>query len=680
MEVIDWNTSIDQLKGIGPTTYQRFNQIGVSTLRDLLFHFPFRFNDIQARAVETLLDGEQVTLKGRVISPASVSYFGSRKSRLQFRMSIDEQTIISVVFFNQPYLAKQIEFGQEVAIYGKWQESKQSLLGMKRINVKGEAGNFDPIYSTTKGLKQSLIQRSIQQAFELLGDNIPEILPRYINEKYRFLPLKDALYQMHFPRDEEGLRQGERKIIYLEFFAYQWQLHQAFHSRQGQAGIALSYDNKDLQKYIAQLPFELTQAQKTAVNEIIYDLRASYPMRRMMQGDVGSGKTIVAFIAMLGTVLGGHQVALMAPTEILAQQHWLNFNNLFETSGLRAELLTANVPNKEKQDIYQRIKSGAIRIVIGTHALIQDNLYYHNLGLVIIDEQHRFGVNQRQRLMDKNQSDQEMNVLQMTATPIPRSLAQTVFGDMSVSTIDQMPKGRKTIITKLVEPGKIQGVYDAMSDELAKGHQVYYVLPLIDESEALEDIENVRAKVDQLFLEFPDYQVGALHGQVPKDQQQIIMDDFKRNEINILVATTMVEVGVDVPNATMIVIQSAERFGLAQLHQLRGRVGRSDLQSYCYLIGQPQTDQGKERLKIMEEEQDGFIISEADMKIRGMGDILGVAQSGIPSFQYANLFEDQVIHRYAKMDVEDIFREVDLINSQELYNIDQWNNNFIIQI
>lgn len=473
---------------------------------------------------------------------------------------------------------------------------------------------------------------------------------------------------------------AERKIIFQEFFLYQWRLQTTMKQTQKDKGVRILYDNHDLKEIIRQLPYDLTLAQKQAVNDICYDLLAPYPMRRMLQGDVGSGKTLVAFLGMMASVLAGYQAVLMVPTEILAKQHVANFNRIFEPMGYRAEILVSAMKAKDKKAVIEGIEHGRIRIIIGTHALIQPAVIYKQLGIAIIDEQHRFGVDQRQALMDKVQATETLNILQMTATPIPRSLAQTIYGDMTVSTIDQLPKGRIPIETKVIDEDKIQILYDKMYTELKQGHQIYYVLPIIDQSEYLEQIENVNAIKEKLSVKFSDWQVGALHGQLNKDEQQNIMTQFEQNDIQILVATTMVEVGVDVPNATVIVIHSAERFGLAQLHQLRGRVGRSNLPSYCYLIGKPTTEQGKKRLEIMESESDGFVISQEDMKIRGMGDILGLAQSGIPQFDYANLIEDQHIHVVAKEEVTNILKHPLAIEDQEIEKIVNWLTNQQIKI
>ncbi|WP_446454872.1 ATP-dependent DNA helicase RecG [Tuanshanicoccus yangjingiae] len=673
-----WNESIRVLKGMGPKRMELFEKLGIRTIRDLLFHFPFRYEDIQVRELGTILDQEKVTLKGTIVSPPVVNFYGHKKSRLSFRMAVSDSEIIQVTFFNQPYLKKQLELGQVRAIYGKWQSNQQSLLGMKMIKEQTEGDTLSAVYPTVKGLKQTTLETVIRQGFEYLDGNIPEIIPHYLNEKYRMWPMGQALYYMHFPKEMAEHQQAKRKIIFSEFFLYQWRLLNATAQDLSQKGVRVYYDVDELKSIISQLPYELTRAQKKSVNDICSDLMAPFPMKRMVQGDVGSGKTLVAFLAMIASVLAGYQVVLMVPTEILAKQHTENFNRLFEPMNLHAECLVSALKAKEKKQLVEGLASGRIRIVIGTHALIQEQIEFKQLGLVVIDEQHRFGVNQRQMLLNKNEVG--VNLLQMTATPIPRSLAMTVYGELSVSTIDELPGGRQPITTERLKADAIDTVYQRMDEELAKGHQVYYVLPLIDASETMQSIDNVNEVAETLIERFSNYQVDVLHGQLDKAAQQEVMEQFKQNHTQILVATTMVEVGVDVPNATIIVIQSAERFGLAQLHQLRGRVGRSSLQSYCYLIGNPTTDQGDARLDIMTQTQDGFRISQEDMKIRGMGDLLGKNQSGIPQFHYANLIEDQHILTIARQEAKQLIEQPYLLSESEAARLQEWNQQLIIEV
>lgn len=667
-----WLDSLVELKGIGPVKVQQFQQIGIYNIRDLFFHFPFRYEDIQIRDIETILDQEKVTLKGKIVSEPVVQYFGRNKSRLNFRFAVTDHDIISVTFFNQPYLKNSIHLGETRAVYGKWQSNQQNLMGMKMIKQAENDQDFAPIYHTTKGLRQPQIIQAIKQAFEDYSTFIPEIIPSYLNDKYQMLPLDQALYQMHFPTNKQQSKQAQRKIIFQEFFLFQWRLQLATQRQHQLSGTRIHYEVEELKEVIKSLPYDLTNAQKKAVNEICFDLMANYPMRRMLQGDVGSGKTLVAFLAMIASVIAGYQTSLLVPTEILAKQHVKSFNRMFEMIGLRAELFVSVMNTAEKKQIIEGLASGRIRIVIGTHALIQESIHFKNLGLAIIDEQHRFGVGQRQAMLNKGQSEHSVNLLQMTATPIPRSLALSLYGELSVSTIDELPNGRKAITTVLADEKNIESVYEAVEAELDKGHQVYYVLPLIESSEHMEEIENVLEVAEKLTQRFFNYRVDVLHGQLDKGQQQLVMEQFSRNETQILVATTMVEVGVDVANATVIVIQSAERFGLAQLHQLRGRVGRSDLPSYCFLIAKPTTEQGKARMKIIVQHQDGFLISQEDMKIRGMGDVLGRNQSGLPQFHYANLFEDQHILTVAREEVNELLKHPEKLLESEHKALDQW--------
>lgn len=671
-----WQDSITVLKGVGASSAEKFAQLNIYTIRDLLFHFPFRYEDLQLRPLETLLDQDKVTLKGKVVSEPVVSFFGKKKNRLSFRMGLETGEVIQVVFFNQAYLKQHIVLGEEEMIIGKWQAQRQTLLAMKRVPISHQSESL-AVYPSVKGLKQNFIIQLIRQALQIYKDIIPDPIPNYLNQKYRLVSLADALEMIHCSDEAEDKKQAKRKIIFLEFFMYQWHLKQLA-QRQETRGIKIEYDVTQLRHIIQQLPFELTNAQKQAVNTICKDLISPQPMRRLLQGDVGSGKTLVAFLSMIAAAQSGYQSALMVPTEILAKQHVAAFNRLFSMFGLHAELLISGLKNKEKNRILETLQNGTCTFVIGTHALIQESVNFNRLGLVVIDEQHRFGVNQRQALLDKSQVT--ANLLQMTATPIPRSLAMTVYADMAVSTIDELPSNRQPITTIQVNPSQLSIVYERMIEQLEAGHQIYYVLPLIDTSESLADVDNVLEIAQTLQQLFSDYRTDVLHGQLDRVQQETVMEDFIHNRIQILVATTMVEVGVDVANATVIVIQSAERFGLAQLHQLRGRVGRSELKSYCYLVANPTTEQGKSRLNIMTSSQDGFYISQEDLKIRGMGDIFGKMQSGLPQFYLANLIEDEHILRVAREEVNQLVHDTTHITENERAQLIQWSQNYFVSI
>lgn len=669
--MLKWNDAVTQLKGVGPTRAKLFGQLGIETVADLMMHFPFRYEDIQARDLESILDQEKVTLRGKVVTPPVLNYFGGKKNRVSFKLAVNDHDVVQIVFFNQPYLSKHIQLGEERAIYGKWQANRQTLMGMKLIQVAQSDNEFSPVYRTTKGLKQSSIIQSMTAAFEQYRLMIPELVPQYLNDKYQLLAAQDALYYMHFPENDVQHHQAKRKVIFQEFFLYQWRLQQNLHYNDHTEGVQVHYDNEQLKDWIQTLPYELTTAQKKVTNDICRDLRRGSPMKRIVQGDVGSGKTLVAFLAMLATYSGGYQSALMVPTEILAKQHTENFNRLFEASGLKAYCLMSGISAKEKREVLTRIADGSIQFIIGTHALIQETVIFQQLGLVIIDEQHRFGVGQRQALIEKN-SEHAVNVLQMTATPIPRTLAMTLYGELHVSTIDELPKGRQPIQTKWVKESEIEAVYEHIGQELQAGHQIYVVLPLIENSEHMEQIDNVLETAERLQSMYSESVVGVLHGQQDKATQTDVMTAYKANDIQLLVATTMVEVGVDVPNATIMMILSAERFGLAQLHQLRGRVGRGQFASYCYLVGHPTTDHGKERMKIMVSTQDGFVLSQEDLKIRGMGDLLGRHQSGIPQFHYANLIEDAHILQVAQQEVAMCLQQPHLLTQEESDRLTKW--------
>lgn len=658
---------VSLLKGVGPKTVQAMAKLDIYTLYDLVTHFPFRFENIQARELSTVLDGEKVSLRGRIITEPAVHYYGGRKNRLNFQFELEAGDIIQVTFFNQAYLKNQLSFGLELAVYGRWQADRRSLLGMKLIYLDQNQPTYQAVYPTSQGLKQKTLAQAIQQALDISVKTLPELLPDAINDHYGFMPFYEAVQILHQPDSPEAYRQASQKIIYQEFFQYQWLLQGSAKKRRGQPGIRLLYDLPALKDYIAMVPFELTTSQKQAVNDICRDLMTSYPMERMLQGDVGSGKTLVAFLAMLAAVSAGFQAAMLVPTEVLANQHWRNFTRYFSQAGLQPALLEGTMPARDKKALLESLAQGETSLVIGTHALIQPNVTFHNLGLLVIDEQHRFGVDQRDLLKQANPG---LNVLQMTATPIPRSLAISVYGGLPVSTIDEYPRGRQCIRTYLYSDNQMDVVYEKIQDHLDRGQQVYYVLPIIEESEALDQVEAMDAAYQRLFGRFPQVKLAYLHGQVPKEQQLEVMEAFQRGDIQLLLATTIIEVGVDVANASLMVIQSADRFGLAQLHQLRGRVGRGQAASECILIANPSSPKGKARLQALVTESDGFKISEEDLRIRGMGDLMGRSQSGIPQFKFANIINDRFWLDLAQHDVAQILGQPSLISPQEFQQIE----------
>lgn len=630
------------LPGIGPKSAEKYKKLGIETVEDLLLYFPFRYEDFKSKNVLDLEDGEKAVVSGLVATPANVQYYGYKRNRLRFTIKQGE-LVLAVSFFNQPYLADKIELGQTVAVFGKWDKAKGALTGMKLLAQVED--DLQPVYRLAQGVSQSALVKVIKTAFEAgLDQLLEENLPQALMDKYQLLSRRQAIRAMHFPKDLKEYKQALRRVKFEEllFFQLQLQVLKEENRSVGQ-GIVLDWDEKKLKALQASLPFALTEAQERSLKEILADMRSPYHMNRLLQGDVGSGKTVVAGLAMYAAVTAGKQAALMVPTEILAEQHLQSLTSLFPN--LRILLLTGSLKAAERRERLDVIKTGQVDLIVGTHALIQEGVHFHDLGLVIIDEQHRFGVAQRRILREKGQNP---DVLMMTATPIPRTLAITAFGDMDVSIIDQMPAGRKEIITRWVKHQQLNLVLDWLVKEIQKGSQAYVISPLIEESEAL-DLKNAIALEEELIAYFGDRaRIALLHGKMKGEEKEAIMQAFKQGEIDLLVSTTVIEVGVNVPNATVMIIMDADRFGLSQLHQLRGRVGRGDKQSYAVLVANPKTESGKRRMKIMTETTNGFVLAEEDLKLRGSGEIFGTRQSGIPEFQVANLIEDYPILEEAR--------------------------------
>ena len=630
------------LPGIGPKSAEKYKKLGIETVEDLLLYFPFRYEDFKSKNVLDLEDGEKAVVSGIVATPANVQYYGYKRNRLRFTIKQGE-LVLAVSFFNQPYLADKIELGQTVAVFGKWDKAKGALTGMKLLAQVED--DLQPVYRLSQGVSQSALVKVIKTAFEAgLDQLLEENLPQILMDKYHLLSRRQAVRAMHFPKDLEEYKQALRRVKFEEllFFQLQLQVLKEENRSVGQ-GIVLDWDEKKLKALQASLPFALTEAQERSLSEILADMRSPHHMNRLLQGDVGSGKTVVAGLAMYAAVTAGKQAALMVPTEILAEQHLQSLTSLFPS--LKILLLTGSLKAAERRERLELIQTGQVDLIVGTHALIQEGVHFHDLGLVIIDEQHRFGVAQRRILREKGQNP---DVLMMTATPIPRTLAITAFGDMDVSIIDQMPAGRKEIITRWVKHQQLNLVLDWLVKEIQKGSQAYVISPLIEESEAL-DLKNAIALEEELIAYFGDRaRIALLHGKMKGEEKEAIMQAFKRGEIDLLVSTTVIEVGVNVPNATVMIIMDADRFGLSQLHQLRGRVGRGDKQSYAVLVANPKTESGKRRMKIMTETTNGFVLAEEDLKLRGSGEIFGTRQSGIPEFQVANLIEDYPILEEAR--------------------------------
>lgn len=647
---------VTALSGVGEKRAETLATLGIETIEDLLSYYPFRYEDIQERQIQEINDQEKVTLKGLVVSPAVLNRFGYKKSKLSFRL-MQENDVFMVSFFNQPYLKDKVVVGEEIAIYGRWDAKRQTLNGMKILSSSSQNEGFSPIYHVNKSIRQTTLIQLIKQAFEQYYGYIEENLPQNLVDKYRLFARNEAMWAMHFPKTMEDHHQAKRRVIFEEFFIFQMKIQGLKTKEKAEKnGLSIPYDIQKLKAFIASLPFELTNAQKKVTNEICKDLLSPKHMQRLLQGDVGSGKTIVAAIVLYAATTAGFQGALMVPTEILAQQHYQSLAELLRPFEVNVALLTGSTKTKERQQILTDLKSGELDIIIGTHALIQDEVDFAHLGLVITDEQHRFGVNQRKVLREKGYKP---DVLFMTATPIPRTLAITAYGEMDVSIIDEMPAGRIPIVTRWVLPKQLDQVLKWGQTELASHHQMYVICPLIEESESL-DVENAQKIYEQLRDYYaPDYQVGLLHGRMKNDEKDAVMQAFKENQLQVLVSTTVIEVGVNVPNATAMIIIDADRFGLAQLHQLRGRVGRGSQASYCILVANPKNEVGKERMKIMTQTNNGFVVSQKDLELRGPGEVFGNRQSGLPVFHFADIVADAYILEVAKEEAQAIYAQKD---------------------
>ncbi|MBP1043444.1 ATP-dependent DNA helicase RecG [Vagococcus sp. BWB3-3] len=625
------------LPGVGPKRAENLLELGLATVEDLLAYYPFRYDDIQEKKIAEIADQEKVVLKGLVVAEGVVSHYGYRKNRLSFRLMHDH-AVINVTFFNQAYLKDKIVLAEEIAVYGKWDAKRKALTGMKILGSRDESGaDFAPIYHVNKKIRQATLVNLIKSGFAEYGDLIEEWLPAALVTKYRLMPRQEAMRAMHFPEKAEDSLSARRRIIFEEFFEFQMQMQQLrYQEKEISQGLEILYDVEKLKEFTQGLPFELTAAQKRVTNEICRDLRSATHMHRLLQGDVGSGKTVVAAIVLYAAVTAGFQGALMVPTEILAEQHLESLVDLLEPFNVIVALLTGSTKTKERREILEQLADGRLDVVIGTHALIQKDVEFKRLGLVITDEQHRFGVNQRKILREKGANP---DVLFMTATPIPRTLAITAYGEMDVSIIDELPKGRIPIETRWVRPPQLETVLTWMEKELKAGRQAYVICPLIEESESL-DVKNATEIYETLQAFYPHHQVGLLHGKMKPQEKEEIMTTFKENKMQILVSTTVIEVGVNVPNATTMLIMDADRFGLATLHQLRGRVGRGSQASYCVLVANPKNEMGSERMKIMTETTDGFVLSQKDLEMRGPGEFFGSRQSGIPQFAVGDIVAD----------------------------------------
>ena len=644
--------SITNLKGIGKETAENLAQIGISTIEDMIWTFPYRHEDFRLKDLAETPHNERVTIEATVESVPTALFLGRNKSRLQLHVRAGRH-LVKVIFFNQLYLKDKLQPGMVITVTGKWDRGRQVINGQSiAFGPKTDVVDFEPVYSLKGNMQQKRFRKVMQQALQIAKEHLQDPLPAYLLERYKLLHVVEALEGVHFPKDGGHAKQARRRFVYEELLHFQLRIQALRKFRKEQEhGLSIQYDLAKLKQFIATLPYELTGAQKRVVNEICKDLRKPERMNRLLQGDVGSGKTVVAAIGLYAAVTAGYQGALMAPTEILAEQHAKNLYEWFEPIGVRVAMLSGKTKVKARRELLQKLADGEIDILIGTHALIQPDVQFKKLGFVITDEQHRFGVEQRRVLKEKGENP---DVLFMTATPIPRTLAITAFGEMDVSIIDELPAGRKQIETHWLKQEQLNSVLQKMREELMKGRQAYVICPLIEESDKL-DVQNAVDAYEQLATYFVgNFQVGLMHGRLTSDEKDEVMRDFSEGKTHVLVSTTVVEVGVNVPNATFMAIYDAERFGLAQLHQLRGRVGRGEHQSYCVLLADPKTDEGKERMRSMTETNDGFRLAEKDLELRGAGDFFGKRQSGLPEFKMADLVHDYRALDVARKDAEEL--------------------------
>ena len=637
--------SVEKVKGVGSRTSMLLKKLNINTVDDLVTHYPYRYEFIKRSNLKEKCEDDKVIIDGKVeMIPILVRLKGNL-NKMNFRLATSTKEIVGVSIFNRAYLKNQLLVGTNITVFGKYEKNKNVILASEiRMGLLPKGEKIEAVYHGTVGLNSKAISSFINTALMEYGNDLEDYIPKYLLEKYNFLNKKTALNIIHNPSTKEKLKEASIRLKYEELFVYMAKINYLkLKNKNIKDGIEKDFDKEKLDKVIKSLPYELTIDQKTVLNEILEDLTSKRRMNRLLQGDVGSGKTIISIIAMVANYLSGYQSALMVPTEILATQHYETMKEILKDFNINIALLTGSLPKKEKDFIHEELKLGKIDMVVGTHALIQEEVVYKNLGLVITDEQHRFGVLQRTSLQNKGIMP---DVLYMSATPIPRTYALTLYGDMDISTIRTLPKGRKPIKTYLKSYSEIKDVLKMMYEELLKNHQIYVIAPLIEESETL-DLTTVNELKDKMNLAFGEkYNVGIIHGKLKQTEKDKIMEDFVNNKIQILISTTVIEVGVNVLNTTMMVIFDANRFGLSTLHQLRGRVGRSALESSCILI----SDYDSERLNVMTTTNDGFEISEEDFKIRGHGDLFGTKQSGDMTFKIADIKEDYKILLQAKKD------------------------------
>ena len=642
---------IKNLHQVGEKTSKILNKLGIFTDDDLINYYPYRYNVYNFS--NELIDNSTLIINVIIESNPIVSYIKKNFNRLSFRARYNER-IFNVVIFNRAYLKTNLTIGKNITIIGKY-DFKKNIFTSSNIKFNVTNGQIEPVYHLTKGITNNTVSKLIKDNFNNIY--IKDSLPSNIISKYNLLSKKDALYNIHFANDLKMVHYAKNRLIYEELFDFSFKMNYFKNQNIRKDKEPKNIDLNKINEFKKLLPFSLTTDQDNAYNEIIQDMSSNKKMNRLLLGDVGSGKTVVAVGAIYANFIAGFESTLMAPTEVLATQHYFSIKKILDKFNVAVELITGSMSKKEKEAIYKRVQNKEIDLLIGTHSLLNENIIFNNLGLVITDEQHRFGVHQRFTLEDKSKCP---DILYLSATPIPRTYAMTIYGDLDISYIKTKPTGRKDIITKVKKNSDIKEVLGLMLEQIKLGHQIYVVSPLVEEDESL-NLTSINLLKEKLSLAFKNlFRIEIIHGKMKTSEKESIMNDFKNNQIKILIATTVIEVGIDVSNATMMVIFNAERFGLATLHQLRGRVGRSDLQSYCYLI----SDSDNDRLKVMEESNDGFYISQKDFEMRGHGDLFGVKQHGDMSFKLANLKNDYNILLFANEDAKKFIDSKEYLNNE----------------
>lgn len=649
---------IKNLHQVGEKTSKILNKLGIFTDDDLINYYPYRYNVYNFS--NELTENETLIINVLIESNPIVSYIKKNFNRLSFRARYNER-IFNVVIFNRAYLKTNLTIGKNITIIGKY-DFKKNIFTSSDIKFNIINGQIEPVYHLTKGITNNAISKIIKDNFNNIY--IKDSLPNDIISKYNLLSKKDALYNIHFANDLKSVHYAKNRLIYEELFDFSFKMNYFKNQNIRKDKEPKNIDINKINEFKNLLPFSLTIDQENAYKDIVQDMSSNKKMNRLLLGDVGSGKTVVAVGAIYANFIAGFEAALMAPTEVLATQHYFSIKKMLDKFNIAVELITGSMTKKEKEKIYKRVQNKEIDLLIGTHSLLNENIIFNNLGLVITDEQHRFGVHQRFTLEDKSKCP---DILYLSATPIPRTYAMTIYGDLDISYIKTKPNGRKDIITKVKKNSEIKEVLGLMLEQIKLGHQIYVVSPLVEDDESL-NLTSVNLLKEKLTLAFKNlFRIEIIHGKMKPSEKESIMNDFKNNQIKILIATTVIEVGIDVSNATMMVIFNAERFGLATLHQLRGRVGRSDLQSYCYLI----SDSDNDRLKVMEESNDGFYISQKDFEMRGHGDLFGVKQHGDMSFKLANLKNDYNILLFANEDAKKFIDSKEYLNNEYYKNLAQ---------